>query len=546
MSRFTAKLTLLALVFIAFAAKAQTQRSYVSAADGSTQPYWVYLPPDYSATKKYPLVIFLHGYDPALSKTNPWLPDESIWSVFTSNGFVLAVPYGRRNSDFVDIGEDDVLRVRREMLREYSIDENRVFLLGVSMGAYGAYADALHHPDLWNGVAALSGRADFYQWFDLNRDDLPDWKKVLFDANDPRHLAQNAAELPFFIQHGALDHIVPVQQSRLFVADLHALGNEVRYQEYPDTIHYLYFENQPYLKVANWFKSIQPISAPPREVQFITGTLRDGKRNWVNITAMNRYDRLASIEARVTKDNTVEVTACNVAGFEIDPPKVLFSRSQNFQIKLNGVLLPQKHAIGKKVVYPKTPPTQSFPGYKTAQRSGPIKACFRDPFMVVYGTKNPEDEKHARRFISEWQQYADGMPPLKADKEINAQDRKKYNLVLFGTPQSNSLLAKAAGQLPIKFTDNGYQLGQKYFSAKNTGVIFCYPSPFSNQRMIVVQAGLYWGAALPINHKWDLLPEYIVYNDSVENENSWHDEIKTNHALEAGFFDHHWKLIPPF
>ena len=45
------------------------ERAYI-AADGSAQPYWVFLPKDYSAQKAYPLVVFLHGYDPYINKVD--------------------------------------------------------------------------------------------------------------------------------------------------------------------------------------------------------------------------------------------------------------------------------------------------------------------------------------------------------------------------------------------------------------------------------------------------------------------------------------------
>jgi len=541
MSKSTFTFLLISVLLAPFKSSAQMQHSYISIADGSTQPYWIYLPPHYSSKKKYPLAILLHGYDPAITKENPWLPGQEIWSIFTNAGFVLAVPYGRRNSDFVDIGEDDVLRVREETMRQYSIDTNRIFLVGVSMGAYGAYANALHHPDKWRAAAAISGRTDFYQWFNLNRDELPDWKKVLFDANDPRHLARNALHLPFYIQQGALDQIDPPQQSRAFVDDLRKLNYAVRYDEYPNAGHYMYFEGQTYQQIVNWLNTIPPATSPHREVHLTTGTLRDGKTDWVQITAFDRYDQLASIDARIV-ENIIEVTTSNVAGFELTPPKVLFTPQKDIQIKLNGTLLPQEYNAGQKIIYPQEPPPQSFPGYKTAQRSGPIKACFRDPFLAVYGTANPDDQIHAWQFVSQWQGYADGVPPIKADKDVTPDNLKNYNLILFGTPDSNLLLAKIADKLPVKFSGDGYQIGQKYFSGKNTGILFCYPSPFSTQRMIVVQAGLYWGAALPINHKWDLLPDYIVYNDSIDEANSSRAEDQTNHALAAGFFDHYWKL----
>ena len=49
------------------------ERAYFARNDGSPQPYYVALPPDYTPTKKYPLIVFLHGYSNDISKINPWI-----------------------------------------------------------------------------------------------------------------------------------------------------------------------------------------------------------------------------------------------------------------------------------------------------------------------------------------------------------------------------------------------------------------------------------------------------------------------------------------
>ena len=59
------------------------------------------------------MITFLHGYDPNLNKINPWIPGEQTWSLATDRGFIFVIPYGRRNSDFVNIGEDDTMAVDR-------------------------------------------------------------------------------------------------------------------------------------------------------------------------------------------------------------------------------------------------------------------------------------------------------------------------------------------------------------------------------------------------------------------------------------------------
>jgi len=205
---------------------------------------------------------------------------------------------------------------------------------------------------------------------------------------------------------------------------------------------------------------------------------------------------------------------------------------------------------------------QQFPGIKTPERSGPLRNCYRDPFLLVYGTraittrevrlgasstKNNarrmrvigSDEANARRFAHEWNLFADGIPPLKADREVTLDDRRRFNLILFGTRESNSILAEFADKLPVELTPGGYRLNGTKIEGTNLGLVLCYPSPFDERRMVVVQSGLFWGDALAINHKFDLQPDYIVFNTEFDLSDG------TNRALAAGYFDNKWQLELP-
>jgi acetyl esterase/lipase len=222
------------------------ERAYIAANDGSAQPYWVFLPKGYSARQKYPLVVFLHGYDPSINKAQPWIPSRETWGLATERNIIFAVPYGRRNSDFLQIGEDDTLRVLEELQKLYSVDKDRTVLMGASMGGYGTLAVGLHTPHLWAGLAPMAARTDIYEWLRLRRDDVLPWKRALYESDDPRTLRENALYLPLFLQHGAQDTIVPVTHSRLFYNDLRALSYPVRYREITDGDHYIYWRAASY------------------------------------------------------------------------------------------------------------------------------------------------------------------------------------------------------------------------------------------------------------------------------------------------------------
>ena len=77
-----------------------------------------------------------------------------------------------------------VLSALREVSRQFSIDSDRVYLSGHSMGGDAAWDIGLAHPDLWAGTIIVSGKAGRYV----------------------HHYHQNAKNLPIYIVCGGLDH----------------------------------------------------------------------------------------------------------------------------------------------------------------------------------------------------------------------------------------------------------------------------------------------------------------------------------------------------
>lgn len=109
------------------------------------QGYYEYLPPSYSTSKKYPLMIFLHGLGengdgkatqlervvkngpPMLIKNNKW-PDNRTFVVLSPQHPGGGCPTA-----------DEVDKFLTYALSAYSIDPARVYLTGLSCGAYGVW-----------------------------------------------------------------------------------------------------------------------------------------------------------------------------------------------------------------------------------------------------------------------------------------------------------------------------------------------------------------------------------------------------------------------
>ncbi len=101
-----------------------------------------------------------------------------------------------------------------ELLQKYPIDAQKVSLIGFSQGSILSYATALSFPEKIDKVVALSGY--------FNSDML---------IHEPNIDA--ISHLKFFISHGTVDQVIPVDWARKAKPALENLGLEVAYHEYP-------------------------------------------------------------------------------------------------------------------------------------------------------------------------------------------------------------------------------------------------------------------------------------------------------------------------
>ena len=185
--------------------------------EGKSYPYVVYVPRGYTADRKWPVVLFLHGAgergEDGLKQTQVGLGGAI--RVFPERFPAIVVmpqcPTGKR---FTEAVADAVIRQLDRAMREYSIDPDRQYLTGLSMGGYGTWAIAAQHPDRFAALAPVCG------------------------GGDPAMMAPKLKHLPIWVFHGDQDQAVPVSRSRDMVEALKAAGSTtVRYTEYPGVGH---------------------------------------------------------------------------------------------------------------------------------------------------------------------------------------------------------------------------------------------------------------------------------------------------------------------
>ena len=515
--------------------------AYLAEQDDSAQPYFLHIPRAYTGKKPHPAIVYLHGYAPWLDKTNWHNHSYGLTAQADQRGYILICPFARSNTDFQGIGETDVLTVLRLAQQKLRIDPDRIFLVGYSMGGMGAYTLAAHYPDLWAGCVVMCGRADYYFWKDLDPNRLEAFKRHLLDSEFGWPLAENFLHLPVLTFQGTDDLLIKPEQAYRFIPRLKALGTDAQLVRLEGQNHWISDEVFSTPRVFGWMGKRRRDPTPPT-VRFKTYSLRYNRAWWLAIEAFQRWGRAASVEATIRPGNKVEVKTVNVARLALRPPAKLADLSRPFTVVADGhTLTARPDRTGKLTL--DLLPTEPTPLRKTPALCGPIKDAFNSRFLFVYGTSGGDEATkrnlaNARKMQADWFKFAKGLRSLRKDSEVNAAEMRRSNLFLFGTPPDNAILARIAPSLPIRFTPGGYEvLGKTYPANERTGLMFIYPNPLAPNRYVVVCSGLHYGEKLGENHKYDLLPDFIIYSDEFDYDD-------TNAYYCAGFFDVDWQPKP--
>ncbi len=524
------------------------ERGYITRNDHTAQPYYLYIPDDYNANQPRPLIVFLHGYVQDTKLTKPWVLTEDKERIAARNGAILLTPYGRRNTDFQGVGEVDVLRAIEETQRFYSIDPDRIYLSGPSMGGYGTWTISLRYPGLFAACAPMCGQTDMFVWWPWPRVTAPKFKQFLGEWDNPIDLAPNAVGQPYFLQHGELDGLIPIEQSHMMQWRLDQLGTPVdEYFEHEGSDHYIYWYLLCYEKAFSWLVTHE-LNRWPKHVRLKSYSYRYDTAFWLRILEYRKWGQPGLVEAVVSDDgNRIELQTDNVARVSLTLSDQLLDLDRAITVLADGNEVfrgvPEAGELVVDIAEP-LPPPKDGAFRKKKGLCGPVEDVFNGPFVVVPGTAGTaaQDEalaERAERWCDEWDAFADGRPPLLPDVAVTDEVMAASNLVLFGTPDSNKVLALVADELPVRIGDHEYTIGGRTFSGPQTGLVLCYPNPRSPERYILVYAGEDQGVKLGVNHKHDLLPDYFIFST---DQTYFHDQMERH--LCAGSFDLNWEFDP--
>jgi dienelactone hydrolase len=563
-------------------------RGYVSKIDGSVQPYGLVVPPTYTTITphRYRLDIWFQGRGETTSEVNFIDVRERSRGEFTPPDTIVLHPYGRYCNAYKFAGEIDVLEALDDVKKRYKVDDDRISVRGFSMGGAAAWQFAVHYSDRWfaaNPGAGFAETARFLNIFQSEKVEPTWYEKSLWHLYDCTDYAANLLQCPTVAYSGELDsqkQAADVMDEALRVEEVrlvHIIGPATKHAYHPEAKK----------EVERRIDSIAEHGRKRifRTVDFVTFTLKYNKMSWVTIDAMGEHWSRALVRARLVGDSDVEVVTQNVTALTLDMPpgwcpldpaqSVLLTidsvkipvprprsdRSWHVELLKKGdgwerknLTLPAAPADGgPRTTSASTPiPSLAVPDTTLRKRhdlQGPIDDAFMDSFVIVRPTGKARYPKvgewvkqEGDRAIEHWRRQFRGEARVKDDSAITDADIASSNLILWGDPESNSVLKKIADKLPIRWEADKIVAGTKSFPAETHAPILIYPNPLNPQKYIVINSGFTYREYDYLNNARQVpkLPDWAIIDITTPP-----DARKPGKVVAADFFNEGWELKPP-
>lgn len=205
---------------------------------GDSLKYRLMKPLDYDSTRKYPLVVCLHGSS-AVGTDNAkqvpaTLPAQLLSTPVNRKRypaflFVPQCPRGYGWGGLINQPSVDslVFEAMAALEKTHAIDTTRRYVSGYSMGGYGAWHFISSRPEMFAAAVPMCG------------------------GGDPA-FGSEIVDIPVWAFHGAKDLNVPVSETRNIIAAMKQAGGNPRYTEFPDAAHNIWAEVKQTTELPEW------------------------------------------------------------------------------------------------------------------------------------------------------------------------------------------------------------------------------------------------------------------------------------------------------
>lgn len=206
---------------------------------GKSYGYQVFVPSGLAGVEKPPVILFLHGI--GQRGQGGFVKGAAailIRQYLERLPAIVVLPQCEKGRYWSDPEmEEMVMATLKQAAAEFSADPERLYLIGVSMGGYGAWHMAAEFQGTFAAVVPICGGSP------------------IRTGDRFKPLARRIGKTPVWAFHGAEDRVVPVTESREMVAALKELNGNVRYSEYAGVAHNVWLNVMKEPELLPWLLS---------------------------------------------------------------------------------------------------------------------------------------------------------------------------------------------------------------------------------------------------------------------------------------------------
>jgi predicted esterase len=527
---------------------------FYSKIDDSPQPYGVEIPEGLVFGKgkaKVPMWIWLHGRGDTdtdihfvYSRLNAKKPGQ-----FQPKGTIVIHPFGRYCNGWKSAGETDVFEVRDDAIERFNIDADRIALAGFSMGGAGAWHIGAHFADQWACVHTGAGFVDVKRYQKLTAEKMPPWyEQKLWGVYDVPNYARNLLNVPLVCYSGEVD---PQRDSAEYMSEVlakeglqttHLIGPGMGHKYDPEVLKDVQSRVEQFVTTGR--------NSLPKKLSLQTRSLAYSRMHWLQITGMERQWEDARVDANWDESsNEIQITTSNVSSLTVDLPKTL----EKPKVFVNGAetAVTTSTDNGTSWKWASSPDLTTSTLVKKPLLQGPIDDGLKSRFIVVLpdgksdGTAADKWSRiESEHFLNRWQGLMRGDVITRSPREITVQEVKDCNIILWGTPATNSLLKKMLESKTLSdvivWDDLLLKIGNQDADVSSSVPVFCYPNPFNPNRYIIVNSGLTFREAHDKTNSLQnpKLPDWALLDISQPPSLDAAGKV-----VAADFFDTHWQVI---
>ncbi len=203
-----------------------------------TLKYLLYLPKDYDQQPAWPLMLFLHGAGERgdnLAQVKQHGPPKLIDSG-RQFPMIVVSPQCPKDHWWEPV---ELTALLDEIVEKYKVDQDRIYVTGLSMGGFGTWSLAAYRPQRLAAIVPICG------------------------GGEPV-MARLLPKVPAWVFHGAKDPVVPIERSRKMVEALQQSGGTVKFTVYPEAGHDAWTETYANPQLYQWLLQ-QKRGAKPAE-----------------------------------------------------------------------------------------------------------------------------------------------------------------------------------------------------------------------------------------------------------------------------------------